>query len=207
MYLDCNVAPLKDFEDYLEMVNDQKIHVWAYDNSKIEDWTHPVALEEMRVTNEQRRCPMVHAGVLLSQNSELLATMSTLWLKLAENPKILRPDTFSENIVKTNKDYVWHRHDQSILSVLVSQNPRWFTVHSRGIDGLDEHIYFDVHRNQNIRYLNFLFSFPRLRELRRKVISKFPKVIRRKLRIYYFEKKKRKIPTQEANSIKNKLDF
>jgi hypothetical protein len=203
MYADCGVLPLQDSSYYIDLVNDGRIHVWALEGQKIKQWTEPVVLKELGQTSQVGELTMVMGGVVLSKVSELFLQFLELWRELCSNPAYLHPDA-EENYTKP-EGLVWHRHDQSILSIIVANHPEWFHVHSKTNNCNPTEEDFSIHRRKNIRWKTFVFSFPKSRAFRQKVSAKMPQRFRSSLRKLLYFRQRKKISSVEIKSIQATL--
>jgi hypothetical protein len=199
LYLDSGAVPIRESSFFKSLISDNRIHVWAEDNSRIANWTDSNVLSELSGEEDFADAPMIWAGALLARNSQNLIKFLLEWQKLCENPSYLRPETLDGYTKESG--YIWHRHDQSILSILVAQNPHLFVVHSL-YDGHPSAKYFDRHRNLRIFYILSVFSFPKIRHFRRNLVSRLPKHLRIFLRSFKTNRQGRKLSKDELNSLK-----
>ena len=200
LYLDCGLLPRKNAAFYSDLLVDDRIHVWETEGQVIQDWTEPDVLKVLKVPDALQKNPLVMGGAILARQNKLAKDFSKLWLRLCENPDLLCPDAGASY---TNpKSIVWHRHDQSILSVIVALHPDWFHIHSKDKDGLPYDSVFDLHRNSNLKVVSVILTFPQVRKLRQQIVKRFPKVIRRILRNSLFNKTRKPISEAEINAIK-----
>ena len=198
-YVDSGVRLLAIGDTLKDLVNDDKIHVWKESNGSIEQWTEPSVLEKLDIRGVNKELPIIWAGAIISRNTEIFKWITNEWLTLAQNPELLRPESL-EGYLKSD-DFIWHRHDQSLLSILVSKYPEHFTVHSKDL-GPDMNLIFDRHRNFKIRTLLITLSFPRMRNLRRKLIDFLPHFIRSFLREKRTFAQNKNLTAEELKSIK-----
>ena len=199
LYLDSGAIPIRDSSLYKSLIRDDRIHVWVEEDSRIINWTDPNVLSALSGEQDFTDAPMVWAGALLARNSQNLTHFLLQWQKLCENPSYLHPETLDGYTKESG--YIWHRHDQSILSILVAQNPHLFVVHSLN-DGHPSAKYFDRHRNLGITYVLSVFSFPKIRQFRRKLVSRLPRHLRIFLRSVKTNRQGRKLSKDERNSLK-----
>ena len=199
-YSDTGVLPRKDAEYFTNLIKDDKIHVWAQDGARIIQWVDSRVLSALKFPTELNSNPMIMGGILLSKNSTNLRNFAKVWLELCEQPHLLRPDTLSG--YEKPSETIWHRYDQSILSVIVATNPGWFTIHS--LKSSEDRVsdVFDIHRNEKIKAKIFITSFPQLRIMRQEIVKKMPSSISRKLRSLFFDSKKRNFSPEENESLK-----
>lgn len=198
-YVDSGVRLLAIGDSLNDLVQDDKIHVWKESNGIIEQWTEPSVLEKLDIRESDKKLPIIWAGAIISRNTEIFKWITNEWLTLAQDPELLRPESL-KGYSKTG-DFIWHRHDQSLLSILVCKYPEHFAVHSKNI-GPEMDIIFDRHRNFKIRTFLLTLSFPRMRSLRRKLIDLLPHFIRSFLREKRTSAQNKNLTAQELNSIK-----
>jgi hypothetical protein len=196
MYCDAGVVPRMSAEFYTKLAKDDLIHLWEIEGSILEDWTEPATLDSLGITQDLRTSPLVMAGALLSTNTFLLSKFAEEWLALASKPELLRPDSFPD--YKKPASIFWHRHDQSLLTILTVKHPEWFHIHSTDSSATSA---FDVHRNTKPKYLFVTFSFPTFRKLRRKIVSKLPRSISSRLRKLLHLMKTKPVTKEETDSI------
>ena len=199
LYLDSGALPKSPAKQYKSLISDSRIHVWAENASQIKTWTDPEVLALFGENSEYGDEPMIWAGVIAAKNSQLLEKFAQYWLQLCEDPKKLHPET-STNFKKT-PGFVWHRHDQSLLSLIVAENPEWFVVHSvKSQEPWARH--FDRHRNFKVRYHFKLLSFPTLRGIRKSIVDKMPHALRSAIRGHRTSIQNRKLSDEEIESLK-----
>ena len=198
-YVDSGVRLLAIGDSLNDLVKDDKIHVWKESNGIIEQWTEPSVLGKLNVIGGDKKFPIIWAGAIISKNTEIFKWITNEWLTLAQDPELLRPESL-EGYLKTG-DFIWHRHDQSLLSILVCKYPEHFVVHSKDL-GPEMNIIFDRHRNFKIRTFLITPSFPRMRSLRRKLTDLLPHFIRSFLREKRTFSQNKNLTPQELNSIK-----
>jgi hypothetical protein len=200
MYCDAGVVPRMSADFYTKLAEDNLIHLWEIEGSILQDWTEPAVLDSLEIGQELRRSPLVMAGALLSANTSLLSKFAEEWLALSSNPKLLRPDSFPN--YKKPASIIWHRHDQSLLSILTVKHPEWFHIHSNDYCATSV---FDVHRNAKAKYLFVTFSFPIFRNMRRKIVSRFPHSISSRLRKVLHLMKTKPVSKEETDSLLSHL--
>ena len=199
-YSDTGVLPRKDAEYFTNLIKDDKIHVWANDGATIIQWVDFNVLSALKFPTELNHNPMIMGGFLLAKNSTNLRNFAKIWLELCEQPHLLRPDTL--NGYEKPPETIWHRYDQSILSVIVATNPSWFSIHSLKPSEDRVSDVFDIHRNEKIKAKIFITSFPQLRIMRQEIVKKMPSSISRKLRSLLFDSKRRNFSPEENESLK-----
>ena len=200
-YSDSGVLPRKNAQYFTNLVLDERIHVWAIEKATIKQWVDFQVLNNLKFQVELMDNPMIMGGVLLARNSTNLQNFAKAWLELCEQPQLLRPETL-EGYVKS-PETIWHRHDQSLLSVIVAQNPSWFSIHSMASSGDRASEFFDIHRNEKIRSKMLVTSYPRLRFMRQEIVRKLPSSVARRMRSLLFELKRKNFVTEEIEALKN----
>ncbi len=199
-YSDTGVLPRKDAEYFTKLISDDKIHVWAQDGAAILQWVDFNVLAALEFPRELNNNPMIMGGFLLAKNSTHLQNFAKIWLELCEQPHLLRPDTLDGYEKPT--ETIWHRYDQSILSVIVATNPSWFCIHSLNPSEDRVSDVFDIHRKEKIKAKIFINSFPQLRFVRQQIVKKMPSSVSRKLRSLLFDSKRKNFSPQENESLK-----
>lgn len=198
-YLDSGVLPRCSSQEYKSIVNDDRIHVWCEEDSRIQMWTDPKVISAFGKNSEYENEPVIWAGALFARNTKLLKKFAQYWLEICEEPRMLRPETLNGYVKKPG--FAWHRHDQSILSLIVAENPEWFVLHSSKTSEPWMR-YFDRHRNLKLKYNFVLRSFPQLRRTRKLLIDKLPHSMRSLIRGYRTLKQNRKLTDGELESLK-----
>ena len=198
-YLDSGALPRRPSAEYKLLITDTRIHVWAEEASRIQTWTDPNVILAFGKKSEHAASPMIWAGAIVAKNSQLLERFAQYWLKVCEEPRMLRPETANEYVKKPG--FIWHRHDQSILSLIVAEYPEWFVVHSSKNNNPWIQ-YFDRHRNFKIKYFLKIRSYPRIRVLRKSAIDKLPQGIRSAIRERRTLNQNRKLSGEEIRSLK-----
>ncbi len=198
-YVDSGVRLLAIGDILIDLVKDDKIHVWKESDGIIEQWTEPSVLEKLDIRGNDAKLPIIWAGAIISRNTDAFKWIANEWLELSQNPELLRPESL-EGYLKSG-EFIWHRHDQSLLSILVCKYPNYFTVHSKELSP-DMYSIFDRHRNFNIRTFLLTLSFPRMRRLRSNLINLLPHFLRSFLREKRTFAQNKNLTDQELNSIK-----
>jgi len=203
LYSDAGVLPRKSVQFFSKLASDSRIHVWETEGQRIKDWTDMDVLQKTKLNPDLYSRPLIMAGALVARNTDLLQNFLTEWLKLCENPELLRPDSLPN--YSKSKQLIWHRHDQSLLSILVAMHPEWFVVHSKKLDSLSHRVIFDIHRNPKIKIAVFIFSFPSIRNFRSSFVAKLPKHLRYFLRSIIYRLQRKQISSEEIAAIKATL--
>jgi hypothetical protein len=199
LYLDCGVLPRRREIFFQNLLSDDGVHLWTVEGENFRDWTEPKVLDRFKNDSSESFKGMAMAGMILSRNSKEFKEMMEQWLSWCQIPENLRPETM-QNYLKSG-GFHWHRHDQSLLNILVNLDLDSFRIHSLASDGYSYDHVFDIHRNLKLRSLHLIFSFPQLRILRHKFINKIPKKIRVALRTRRATKFKKFLTPDELKSI------
>ena len=172
IYVDAGVLPERDFFDLLDESEFPQVHLWIVEGANFLDWTEPSVLNALGV-DPFRISPFgVMAGGIALVNNELTKETISKWQGLCEQPEFLRPETLGG--YQKSKGFYWHRHDQSLLNILVTLHPERFKLHGGEVDQYRLKDFFNVHRNLNIRSLSIVATFPRFREWRSYLVSRLP---------------------------------
>jgi hypothetical protein len=201
LYLDAGVLLKRSGQELSDLVTDDKIHVWSHRHERLGDWTDPKVLSKLKFSESLKSSPLIMGGAILARNTENFRDFVIEWGKLCEKPELLHPDSSPSYSVPEN--IVWHRHDQSLLSVLVALNPNRFVVHREDSDRFDMHRMFDIHRNTRIKTKGLVFSFPELRRFRVKITRALPNRIASSLKVIWYEHKRKSIPSIEAQRVQS----
>ena len=202
LYLDCGVMPQLSAEYFETLVGDSKIHLWASNESYL-DWTEPKVIASFPPV-ESLDNRLIFAGMLLAKNTPQSREFITEWLSYCELPELLRPETIpgytKESSIK------WHRHDQSLLNIIVRQHPQNFRIHGKHFNSMKNKKYFDIHRNLNVRSLLIISLFPNLRNIRHKLVNLLPENLRIIFRSRWAKRMKRNLDSIELSSISRGFD-
>lgn len=203
LYLDAGILLKSSISDLSGLVKDNKIHVWSHRHESLGDWTDPIVLSKLKLPENLKSSPLIMGGAILARNTENLRDFVIKWGKLCEKPELLHPDSFPSYSAPEN--IIWHRHDQSLLSVLVAMDPDRFFVHHEDSDRFDMNRMFDIHRNIRIKTMELVFSFPRLRRFRVKVVQALPKSTVSYLKVRWYERKRKAITSIEAQRVQSHI--
>lgn len=186
VYVDCGVLPKQDFTQILEFEDISKVHLWLVDGMNFLEWTDPEVLKKMKVRLEESSLSGVMAGGIVAINNKFTRKTFSKWLKICEQPSLLRPETLPN--FKKSEGFYWHRHDQSLLNCLVALHPTSFRLHGGNLDTHRLDRFFDVHRNMGIKSCSIILSFPQLRNFRSRFISLLPTPAKVLIRSYKAKK-------------------
>ena len=197
-YFDAGSFPTKSKDFFEKNLDPSRINLWILPGHKIEEWVDPKVLDGVGFPKSLRKNPMVWAGAIGFRPEPELAEVINEWSNLCQVPEYLRPDSFQD--YEKPLQLMWHRHDQSLLSMLVALKPEYFNLVNQTDLNLINST-FNRHRNLKIRQLLFTASFPRILQARRSVIDSLPPILRRYLRKKFATSQKKFLTTAEANSI------
>ena len=200
LYLDSGSLPRKSALEFQNLLVDDRIHVWEIGNQDIKTWTDKKVLDSLGVGERSRNSPMIWAGALCARNSKTLEVFLKTWETLCSNPEYLHPETLPS--YKKDDLVIWHRHDQSLLSILVAENPEWFCVHQNSDKKDNWTSFFDRHKKSKISYVLLVQTFPKLRNLRRNIIVRLPKIIRVILRDFRDRFNGKNLSNAESKSLR-----
>jgi len=197
LYLDCGIMPQLSAENYESLVTDNKIHLWASNESYLE-WTEPTVIASFPPVDTSNNS-LIYAGMLLSRNTPQFREFITKWLSYCQQPELLRPETLPGYIKESS--IKWHRHDQSLLNIIVRQNLKNFKIHGEQTEHLKHEKYFDIHRNLNVRSFLLISLFPNLRSIRHKLVNLLPGNLRVVFRSRWAQRMKSNLDNFELSSI------
>jgi hypothetical protein len=200
-YIDAGALPRKKCDEIMKLCHPDKINVWEIKNGKIRNWTDANVALQLELSDDILNSPMIWAGgICIPSNQDSIEIMSK-WMELCENQNLLHPDS-APNYSPTENIF-WHRHDQSLLSILVAQNPEKFMVHAFNYKGFNQLDCFDLHRNLRIKNINMIFTFPKIRLFRQKIVSSLPTWLRRNIRSWFMQQQAKNLAVEEINSLKS----
>ena len=176
LYLDSGCLPKKTELVFRELITDNRIHLWAEGRTPLRLWIDQGVIDSLDVEEKSLDSPMVWAGAILAKNSTTLTRFCEMWLEMCEDSSLLRPETMP--FYEKSKGVIWHRHDQSILSVIVRRHPEWFVIHGENSETHDSEYYFDRSRTLRPRFLFFTLNYSRIRKIRRKAVNYMPSKVR-----------------------------
>ncbi len=197
-YFDAGSFPTKSKENFEKILDPCRINLWILPGHKIREWVDPNVLDSLGFPNSLRDNPMVWAGAIGFRPEPELVEVIEEWLELCQVPDYLRPDSFQG--YEKPRQLIWHRHDQSLLSILVALKPESFNLVNQTELSLINST-FNRHRNLRIRQLLFTFSFPRILQVRRSMTDKLPPIVRRYLRKKFAISQKKYLTATEVNSV------
>ena len=183
VYTDASIRLTRQFRKVLQKPFDTKINVWSLTQPKntIQEWTDQEVLRALSVPLESYWSPMVVAGVILVCNNVQNRRKIEEWFNLCKNLDLLAPDRNVE--YRPNPELIWHRHDQSLLSILTIQTPEFFLINELSPTTLKYwNIPFVIDRNQTSQILLFFVHFEIIKRILRRVLSKLPMFLRKKIK-------------------------
>jgi hypothetical protein len=115
-------------------------------------WTRRHVLQSLDMDNEEIRRSKQHmASFLMVKKTGFSVDFITTWLELCKDPLLLT-DSVKEKGIDNFPEFQEHRHDQSLLSLLIKKHQielapdptQWGVYHK---ETTEEDVYFDHHRN------------------------------------------------------------
>jgi hypothetical protein len=197
-YFDAGSFPTKSKENFEKNLDPSRINLWILPGHKIGEWIDPKVLDSLGFPKSLHDNPMVWAGAIGFRPQPELVEVVEEWRDLCQVPEYLRPDSFHG--YEKPPQLMWHRHDQSLLSMLVALKPESFNLVNQTELNLINST-FNRHRNLRIKQLQFTFSFPKILQARRSMIDRLPPILRRYLRKKFAISQKKYLTSTEANSI------
>jgi hypothetical protein len=198
-YLDAGTIPKFQASEYSLLADNNLINVWRLEDSRLLDWIDPKVLADLGGTNFSE-FPMIQASGILSRNTPQFKGFLEDWLDLCLEPKYLRPETLDGYTKSEN--FIWHRHDMSLLTLLVYKNQDMFQIHGMNDSKKVTDFYFQ-HRRENIKFFFLTIYFEKYRLIRRYVVNLLPSMLRVKLREHKSLSQKRNLTKSELDSLRN----
>lgn len=137
MYLDAgctlnsNEASEARLRQYMELATETH-GVFFQTQFPEQEWTKGEVLDFFSASPSARNSGQIMGGVMLLRNSDQVQSLVREWVRLAlEGGQSL----FSDNTRASNPTLIEHRHDQSVLSVMIKMKFKSMTV-------LDDETYF-----------------------------------------------------------------
>jgi hypothetical protein len=200
LYVDAGILLNINAKDLLLLLHQKEncasVHLWQ--NKKIEPiahWTHPFVIEKLGLDPSQSVSPMLYSGMIAVKNDERGRDFIVKWRDLCDVDTFLFPELLNLSSNLPNF-YVWHRHDQSLLSIVATQNPLCVDIHS--LDETSLRPIFNLHRKSNKRYLLVMITLGVKRFLWHKIVDFLPTSFRKRVRIL-LTKRKKTINSEELN--------
>lgn len=202
LYMDSGILPRLVSSDYEALLDRPSIHLWAIENLDYRDWTYNEVLKKSGAYMGPIFEPMFIGGAILVLNNSKVREVLRVWLNYCKEDELLRPDSLPLDLEKSTKV---HRHDQSLLNIVVREYPELFSLHSTSKGDLNIHKYFNLHRKNSLKYLFIVFSFPNLRNLRTSFLNQFPKKLRGGIRARRARRQKPELSTEEVEYLRDIL--
>jgi hypothetical protein len=197
LYLDSGINFRTPLNQLLDVVDLEKITVWSGEvGNPLRRWCHRSTTESLGIDEATLSKDLIMAGALVIPNTRLNQEIIEDWLRLCKQPKLLRPDTFPE--IVQDDAYIWHRHDSTLLTVLVNDRPERFS--QLAFQSFVE--LFNLHRKGG--YYFYLFDFEKLvlQQFLTTLKRVFPKRVRNLLIMIKFRliAKRRKLSEAEIKA-------
>jgi hypothetical protein len=179
LYTDSSVRLKKEFREVLSYRCLDKIHLWSLDQKLniLKSWTDLSVLERLSIPSKLHSIPMILGGVILIHNSDVNRKLIEKWLEMCSDPKLLSPDNFDDYV--PSPDLIWHRHDQSLLTILTGKIPERFCISKISQFSLNVFkLPFIVDRRDSPYFLFALLYFEFPRRIIRSLVRLLPHGIR-----------------------------
>lgn len=173
IYLDAGVLPSAKFFEAIKHLSLRDVNVWESE-LLIREWTDTRVVKEYeelvaREVNWDEK--ILWSGFLIFKKTENTLSIVNEWNRLCQIPTLLRPDSMGD--FQRGMPKYWHRHDQSLLSLICSTNySEVGRIHHEGELNYKE--MFDIHRKPNLRSYLFVSRIRGLVTLRRMFVRKLP---------------------------------
>lgn len=177
MYLDAGVLPCSDSVIYEELSKDGKINLWTEPTSELPinfKWIDLNVARHFALGESDLDSPHYLGGIICFKPSEANSNTIREWHNLCKAPYLLRPDSFSN--YKPSPNLIWHRHDQSLLNILVLKQRTTFNLHDISRYPHYENFFsrlFLIHRRGGISnnfQLNVFLAFRKVKRLITRVL-------------------------------------
>jgi len=168
--------------------DDTSVHLWQ--NESVEplvNWTHPYVIAQLNLSQLERESALLYAGMIAVKNDESGKNFIIKWKSLCDTDDFLFPDLMMPSSCLP-ENYIWHRHDQSLLSIVACQNPSSAKVHN--FDETSLAPTFIIHRQSQKRYLFLINKTNTKRYLWHKVVKYVPILLRQRVRVFLTKKRK-----------------
>lgn len=205
VYLDAGVLPLRKSKYFENISKDNRMHLWSGRKSSYSTnrhWIDDLVCEELFLNEEFLNSTHAWAGLICFRKSSKSLQIIREWGELCGKPNLLRPD--SNPNYKPSKDIIWHRHDQSLLNVVINRHKNHINIHSLPADYSQmwhQRAVVLAHRSGQISNLFSLILFILARRIKRILIFLLPSTLRKNLiNISYTKSKKATISSEERNS-------
>lgn len=144
IYSDSSLIFNSSLNDLISKILDEK-YIFAFKNRTINsEYTKKELLEYMNMDNEEtKKSNQLNADFLILRNSPVTRKFVSKWLEIGSISNLI-----NDELLLTNQyqDFIDHRHDQSILSLLWLQNKEIFFV----LQSKKASKYFKNHRRRSL---------------------------------------------------------
>ena len=134
-----NTYAKKRLEEYVQMVRDSKHGIISFQMSlSSQKYTKIELFDFMNVSQEDRQKNQFVAGILILRKNENTKKIVDEWFRVSHIPEMIN----DQRSVIQHPDFIDHRHDQSILSILfykygsivVPDETFWWPDWKKGLD-------------------------------------------------------------------------
>jgi hypothetical protein len=201
LYLDSGISINCDVETIERSLTGDKIVVWriASDGDELKKWCHPHVLNTFAADENLGDFRLVVAGAILVPKNAMTLFLLDKWQEYCSDSTLLYPELFFPEC--TSEEYVWHRHDTTLLTILAYKFPEYFDIRTYS----DFQSLFILHRKKKVTYVFFSLKINFLIPIKNEIINFLPKILTRKLRYLKFLKiaKQRNLTLNEIKNHKN----
>ena len=185
IYSDAGILPTKRFDSLASELSNHDILSWKLVQKKnsIKNWTDATVTEKLSCSEEVLNSSMLIAGFLVFKNCPNSRNIVNQWLNLCLQPDLLHPDSKASYL--PTPEVVWHRHDQSLLSIIAANLPHIFKVlEFQPLGTLGFSRPFIIHRRKKPASYFYIYLSSFLLGLIRKLIPLLPKSLRVQFRFF-----------------------
>lgn len=196
VYLDSGAITNCHASEFARIAIDGKIHVWKASSTEFtlnKHWIDPKVGKALGLDKGGFEALHYWAGLIVFKVAKHNVKVIQDWQEYCSVKEFLHPDSDSQ--YKRSGDLIWHRHDQSLLNILINSKRRYFTLHNCLADEpspLDLAGIVIHHRRGNMLNLPTLRAFLFVRLIKRKFESKLPRHFRYVFRLLLMSKNKKK---------------
>lgn len=184
IYCDAGVLPTVNFDTFFSELAKTSILTWKFEQkqNEIKRWTDGTVTSYLKCSEEVLNCPMIIAGFMVLKNDNVSRAIVNYWLNLCLKSFLLHPD--SKNGFSPTPGVIWHRHDQSLLSIIAAQFPNKFKITNVSASSIFRlQTPFIIHRQKNLRSYVSIYFYSFMMEVMRLCIRILPRPLRVKIRI------------------------
>lgn len=185
VYTDTRLLFMPNFLKQFTSTYDKRIKVLelCQDLNAIKNWTDPLVLKELGISEKIQELNMVLAGLIVIPKCDKNIEIVKDWLSWCMNPDYLSPDRQSE--YSPSGDCIWHRHDQSLLSIIARSNMNYFKIipYSASIGRLTKNPIL-LHRDLRFKSLPFVLILIYVRAFLRSLFNRLPRRLKRNFRLW-----------------------